>query len=177
MTYPSATTIPDSRLYPGSVTDTGVPEVDFDSVFNEIAERLQREKEERLAPPMVRLWDGDWNLRGIVRQEIAAKFQVIDNETGTGSLELPLDYFMSRWICDVDERGTTNIFVTVDKDGARWSGAMEEVQLDKQEDGKKVVRVLFKHDYEHAKHILCWVRRPLKALLDSVIRWATGLVV
>jgi hypothetical protein len=33
---------------------------------------------------------------------------------------------------------------------------MDELKIIKNDDGSKVVRVLFKHDYEHLKHIIVW---------------------
>lgn len=178
MTAPSETLHPSDSVHPGqSSIDPGI---DFDGIFAEIADRLTREKEERLAPPLVRLWDGDMNLRGIVRQENSANFQFLDNETGTGALELPLDYYMSKWIADVHGRDTTNIHITVDKDGARWSGRMDEFKIVKTDTGQKLMRVLFKHDYEELKHILCWsnpflpaeIQFPRLWILFGRVKWA-----
>ncbi|WP_280485350.1 phage tail protein [Nocardia cyriacigeorgica] len=131
-----------------------VETIDFDQVFGEIAERLRKETERRLVPPLVRLWDGDWNLRGVVKKEIRASFQVRLNETGTGTLDLPDDYYLSKWLKEVHKRDTTSVMVTVDKDGARWGGRLEELKVIKEEDGTKYVRCLFKHDYEELKYIL-----------------------
>ncbi|KAA0016750.1 Gp37-like protein [Antrihabitans cavernicola] len=150
---------------------TTVEEIDFDAVFEEITGRLKKEKERRLIPPLVRLWDGDWNLRGIVKRENEASFQFLDNETGVGSLDLPLDYFLSRWMTDVKKRATTNIHITVDKDGSRWSGRMEELLVIKDETGRKFVRALFKHDYEELKHILCWSNPWLPAEVQFPRLW------
>ncbi len=168
-------TAPATDLYPSDTVHPGQssidPGIDFDGIFNEITDRLRKEKEERLAPPLVRIHDGDWNLRGIVRQEIAANFQYADNETGTGSLDMPLDYYMSRWIADVKGRGTTNIHITVDKDGARWSGRMDEFKIIKTDTGQKIMRVFFKHDYEELKHILCWSNPWLPAEFQFPRLW------
>ncbi|WP_232535108.1 Gp37-like protein [Nocardia terpenica] len=155
---------------------TAVETIDFDKVFAEITDRLRADKERRLIPPLVRLWDGDWNLRGFVKKEFNAKFQFVDNDTGIGQIELPLDHYLSRWLIDVDSRKTTNVHITVDKDGARWSGSIDELLVIKDEQGKKFVRVTFRNDYEHLKHILVYsnpfVRRPT---LHRVGRRAKGL--
>ncbi|KIA59628.1 hypothetical protein [Nocardia vulneris] len=144
---------------------TVVESIDFDAVFAEITDRLKADKERRLIPPLVRLWDGDFNLRGFVKKEYNGKFQFIDNDTGIGTLELPLNHYLSKWLVDVDARQTTNVHLTVDKDGARWSGSIDELLVIKDEQGKRFVRVLFKHDYEHAKHTLVYsnpfARRPI----------------
>lgn len=136
---------------------TTVETIDFDSVFHDITARLQKETEQRLHPPLIRLWDGDWNLRGEVKQEITASFTFRDDDTGMGVLEMPLDYYLSRWCVDVDERAPgVNIHVTVDKDGSRWGGRACSVKVLKGTDGRKIVRVEFKHDREELKYILVY---------------------
>lgn len=141
-----------------------VETIDFDTIFAGIADRITKEQDRRLLAPLVQLWDGDFNLRGVVKQENNASFQLIDNETGIGTIEMPADYFLSRWLVDVDDRATTAVHVTVDKDGARWGGRMSKAELIKDENGQRYVRATFKHDYEEFKHLLVYsnpfVRRP-----------------
>lgn len=150
---------------------TSVQTIDFDAVFTQITDRLKAEQNQRLTPPLVRLWDGDWNLRGIVKRENNASFQYLDNETGIGSLEMPLDYFMSKWLVDIDGRGTTNVHITIDKDGSRWGGRMDEFKIIKDDDGRKYVRVIFKNDYEELKHILAWSNPFLPAEVQFPRLW------
>lgn len=156
-----------------------VETIDFDAVFADITERIQKEKERRLIPPLVRLWDGDWNLRGYVKRENSASFQYIDNETGTGVIEMPADYYLSRWVVDVHKRPTTNVHITVDKDGARWGGRLAKAELIKDETGNRFVRATFRHDYEDLKHILVYanpflppeVQFPRTWILYGNARW------
>lgn len=150
---------------------TSVETIDFDAVFTQITDRLKAEQNQRLTPPLVRLWDGDWNLRGIIKRENNASFQYLDNETGIGSLEMPLDYFMSKWLVDIDGRGTTNVHITIDKDGSRWGGRMDEFKIIKDDDGRKYVRVIFKNDYEELKHILAWSNPFLPAEVQFPRLW------
>ena len=131
-----------------------VETIDFDAVFEQITERIQAEERRRIAPALVRLWDGDWNLRGVVKQEIQASFQFLDDETGIGMIEMPVDYYLSKWAIDVDARETTNIHITVDKDGARWSGRIDSVKVTKDENFAWICRLTFKHDREELKYIL-----------------------
>ncbi len=155
----------------------------FDQVFHDITTRLRTDREKRLTPPNVRLWDGNWVLRGRVAQTFTGSFQEIDSETGTGKIEMPEEYFLSKWVVDHDARDVKNIHVTVDKDGVRWSGRMDHYEIEKSPDGKTMVRVLFKHDYEEFKHILCWANPFLPAeiqfprlwLLFGNARWALKL--
>ncbi|MFE7799002.1 hypothetical protein [Nocardia sp. NPDC057440] len=133
-----------------------VETIDFDTVFGEIAERLTKDHERRIKRPLVRMWDGDWNLVGEVYNEISAKFTLPENETGIGTIELPARYYLSRWLTDVDARSTDNVFITVDKDGARWAGMLDDLVGSKDDTGNRIVKVIFKSDFEHLKHILAY---------------------
>lgn len=136
---------------------TTVATIDFDEVFDEITARLKADRKRRLRTPQIRLWDGDWNLVGEVHREITASFQTLNNETGIGKIEMPARYYLSKWMTDVDRReGAKNIFVTVDYNGTRWSGCVDEVEQYKDTDGQRNVRVTIKHDYEHLKHVLVY---------------------
>lgn len=146
-------------------------QIDFDAVFGAITDRLKDEAEARLYPPLIRLWDGDWNLRGVCTNENSATFQFLNNETGTAEIEMPLDYYLSEWLSHVDDRATTAVHVTMDKDGARWGGRLAEVKIVKDTSGRKVVRAIFKHDYEELKHILVWANPFLPAEIQFPKIW------
>lgn len=148
-----------------------ISDLDFDAVFADIVARETAENEARLHPPEILLFDGDWNLRGNCTNENKASFQLLVNETGMGELELPLDYYLSDWLADVDARGTTNVHVVVSKDGARWGGRMAELIVDKGADGRKAVRAIFRHDYEELKHILVWSNPFLPAEIQFPKLW------
>ncbi|MBF6428686.1 phage tail protein [Nocardia cyriacigeorgica] len=161
-----------------------VETIDFDQVFNDIVERLKTDETRRLAKPLVRLWDGDWNFRGEVYNEIEASFQVISNETGKGTIVLPASYYLSRWMTDVDARaGHKNIFITVDYQGTRWSGALDELRQEKDETGYRTVTATFLHDYEHLKHIIAYsnpflppeIQFPRLWIMFGPAKWALKL--
>lgn len=157
-----------------------VATIDPDVVWADFREQVAAEKAERLKPPLVRFWDGSWNLRGVVTRINSANVQWVDNETGVADFVLPLDYWMSEWIVNDDERDTKNVHVTIDKDGARWSGRMEKFTVKKNNDGTGVLELRFKHDYEELKHILVYsnpwlppeVQFPRLWLLFGPARWA-----
>ena len=144
---------------------------DFDAEFAQIRERLEEDAARRNDPPLVRLFDGNFNLRGECHQAHAATFTIKNNETGTASLELPEDYYLARWAVDADARDTTNIHITMDRDGYRWSGTVDSVSIVKTENGERRVRILAKHDYEHLKHILAWANPFLPAEFQFPKLW------
>nr|WP_256670535.1 hypothetical protein [Nocardia cyriacigeorgica] len=159
---------------------TTVETIDFDKVFGEIAERLKRDHERRIKPPLTRIWDANGVLIGEVHNEISAKFTLPENETGLGVIELPAKYYLARWMTNHDDRTTDNVIITVDKDGARWSGMLDDLEQYKGEDGQRVVKATFKSDYEHLKHILAYsnpflppeIQFPRLWILFGPAKWA-----
>lgn len=141
------------------------------------AQRDQRTAARR-QPPLVRIWDGDWNLIGIVQGEISGTFSWKMNDTGTGELVLPIDHHISRWVIDYRSR-KKNVHVTVDKDGARWGGRMRRFRLTKDNDGTRTLVMPFLHDYEEVKRIYMWsnpflpavVQFPRVSVLAGPSRW------
>ena len=154
--------------------------MDPDAVWADFQQQIAAEKEERLKPPLVRFFDGNWNLRGVVTRINRAHIQELNNETGVAEFELPLDYWISQWVANVKDRSTKNVFCTVDKDGARWSGILDEHTIVKNEDGTSVLRIRFLHDYVNLKHILVYsnpwlppeVQFPRLWLLFGPSKWA-----
>ncbi|MBF6332369.1 phage tail protein [Nocardia transvalensis] len=141
-------------------------------------------KQARTARPLIRLWDGDWNLRGICTAEYSAQFTWLLNETGTGTLELPADHYLARWVMDPASRTTENVHVTADHMGARWSGRMRTATLRKTSDGHTSVVVTFAHDYEELKWIHAipnpflppnLIQFPRTFLLAAPSRWGLKL--
>lgn len=130
-------------------------------------QRRQKRAAARLRRPVIRIWDGDWNLIGRIEDEIAAEFEWKLNETGVGTLELPEDHYVTKWIGNftgaaydfgnlVESPGRKrNVHITVDKDGARWGGRMKSFTVRKG-DHKTTMLLTFLHDYEELKYIYCW---------------------
>ncbi|MEV0247973.1 hypothetical protein AB0H76_15375 [Nocardia sp. NPDC050712] len=160
-----------------------VATIDFDQVFTEITDRLKADNERRIKPPLVRIWDGDWVLRGEVHNEISAKFTLPENETGLGEIQMPAHYYLSRWLTDHDARDTANVFITVDKDGSRWAGMLDDLEQYKDDTGQRIVKAVFKSDYEHLKHILAYsnpflppeIQFPRIWILFGPAKWALKL--
>lgn len=143
------------------------PDVEFWNIVN----RIKTEREKRVGMPVVRIWDGNWFLRGRATHIYDASFSEIEHETGMGKIEMPEDYYLSKWIVDHDSRTTKNVHVSMEKDGVRWTGRMWQYEIDRNNEGKTVVRVLFKHDYEELKHILVWANPFLPAEIQFPKIW------
>ncbi|MGW4240902.1 Gp37-like protein [Nocardia sp. NPDC004722] len=160
------------------------PAFDFELEYAKFVAQKQDERRRRLAPPLVRLWDGDYNLRGKVTRILSASITEVNNDTGMAHLELPMDYWLAEWVVNVDGRDTSNIHLTVDKDGIRWSGRMESFSVRAADDGTRSLVMAFKHDYEELKHIVCYpnpflppeFQFPRWFFLFGPSRWALKLL-
>lgn len=156
-----------------------VTSIDPDVEFWKIVNRVKSDADKRVRQSVVKLHDGNWVLRGRASHIISASFSEIENDTGVGKLEMPEEYYLSKWIVDRDSRTTANVHISVEKDGVRWTGRMWHYELEKGTDGKTVVRAFFRHDYEEFKHILVWanpflppeIQFPRLWLLFGTAKW------
>lgn len=148
-----------------------VATLDFDTEFANITARLKTQRNQRLVAPVVRVHDGNWVLRGQAAHIYAASFTEIENETGMASFTMPEDYYLSKWIVDHDGRATKNVHISMEKDGVRWTGRMDRYEIETGSDGKTVVRVIVKHDYEEFKHIVAWANPFLPAEVQFPKLW------
>lgn len=135
---------------------------DHDRVWGVVSDRRAARESNRLKPVLTRLWDGDYNLRGVVAGERKGEFEFIENDVGTASLELPVDHYLARWVMDHKGRTKRNIHVTFDKQGARWSGRMSYYRVVTTKEGDAFLEIVFLHDMEELKHILVWANPFLR---------------
>jgi len=133
-----------------------------EQVWQDVLRRREQLERYRIAPPLVRLWDGDFKLRGVIGEWRAIEFEFIENDTGQATLELSLTSPYAGWIMDHVGRDKRNIIITIDKQGARWSGFMDSYKVVKKKEGDRFLQVEFLHDYEQAKHIVCWANPFLR---------------
>lgn len=130
--------------------------------FAEWAREIRETRLSRIAKPArIRLYDGDWNYRGLCRELLDGTLELADNDTGTIHLELPIDMddrrrtFLAHWALDQDLRGTSNIHVIVEKDGARVGGRTHPehgVTLKTSPDGDRVI-LEFLEDTQELKYV------------------------
>jgi hypothetical protein len=146
-------------------------DIDLDAEYWKIVNREFGKREKRLRPPVVKLYDGNWTLRGRVMHFYNAEFREIELETGIGKFEMPEEYYLSKWVTDHDKREFKNIHVSCEKDGIRWTGRLDYYEIESDKNGKTVVRCIFKHDYEELKHMLCWANPFLPAELQFPKVW------
>jgi len=136
----------------------------------ELAEDRRRKEK-----PLVRIWDGDWNLHHVLRQEYSATFSWIVNDTGPGKTDMPFDSEVAQWIHDMSgrvERGEKrNVHITVDYMGARWGGRLDKAVVDVTPDGDEILSVTWLHDYENLKWYSVWPNPFLPAIFQFPRAW------
>ncbi|MEY8577206.1 phage tail protein [Corynebacteriaceae bacterium 6-324] len=120
----------------------------------------------RRTPPLVRLWDGDWELMGVVHGELDGHIRWKMNDVGEGVIVLPAKHRLARRVLNPLAGDTDDKHLTVDKDGARWSGKMKTARLTKTSDGTRAVELTFLHDYQQVKQIYCWPNPFLPAAVQ-----------
>lgn len=120
----------------------------------------------RQEPPLVRLWDGDWGYIGAVHDAIEASFEWKLNDTGAGHVVVPADSWLAKRVMDFRGRQARGIHITMDKDGARWGGRLNNVTVSKTSDGQRIVDMNFLHDYEEVKHVFVWPNPHLPAAVQ-----------
>ncbi|WP_405137511.1 phage tail protein [Nocardia sp. NBC_01388] len=132
------------------------------------ARKVQADRQiRRFARPLIRLWDGDWVLRGLVTGEMSGSFIWMLNESGTGKLVLPYDHYLAKWATGTVGTSKQNVHITVDTaTGARWGGRLSKAIIKTDEEGIVTVELDFLHDYEELKHIDVWSNPLLPAIFQ-----------
>ncbi len=144
---------------------------EHEAVWNIIQARRALAEANRLKPPQIRFWDGDMTLRGEVAGWRAHDFEFVENDTGSASIQLSLDHYLAKWVMNHKGRAKRNVIVTFDKQGARWSGIMDTYSVVREKGGDAYLDIVFKHDYEQAKHILCWANPFLRPEVQFPKLW------
>lgn len=142
-----------------------------DNLYKLIQQRRAKMESLRLARPRIRLWDGDYTLRGEVAGERGGDFEFIENEAGTASLQLSLDHYLAKWVMNFKGRRKRNVHVTFDKQGARWAGRMDHYTVVRTKDGDRYLNIAFVHDMAELDHILVWCNPWLKPELQFPKLW------
>lgn len=135
-------------------------EAQCEAIWAETIKQDRAEKALRAKPPVVLIYDGDWNLQHQLGVEYKAQFSWISNDTGPGMTAIPFNTHVAQWIHDMQGRinrgEKRNVHITVDYCGARWGGRLDNANVRLLEDGDKVLEVTWLHDYENLKWYSVW---------------------
>lgn len=148
----------------------------------ERAEQAVRRQDE-----VIRLWNGDWDLKHLVTDYYSFDFEPIDNDTGTHQLVLPWEDPSVQWAYDEQERleagDKQNIHISCDYAGARICGRLERLDIDTDEWGRQRCVMTFLDDYENLKWYDVWsnpflpaaFQAPRVFILPGPLIWALKL--
>lgn len=150
--------------------------LDLPQIYANAQAVIAEQQAQMIAAPFVRLWDGNWNLRGVVGGEISGDFKWLLNESGQGVLVLPYDNYLAEWAVTTNGNlgvhgAVQNVHVTVDKNGARWDGRMQKAVPKTDDKGVTTVELTFLHSYEEVKHVYCWSNPFLPAIFQFPKNW------
>jgi hypothetical protein len=78
--------------------------------------------------PLIRLWDAEWNLRGVVNPDDIIR----DNGSTPGRVRLTYraDHVVSQWVIE-ETSAHRPPFMTVDENGGRWIARLDGWQMRK----------------------------------------------
>ena len=139
-----------------------LPEDIYAGALRERAERAARRRQ----PGLIRLFDGNFVLRGRVVNEVSSEFRWVLNDTGTATIVLPTKHYLAKWAAAFRSRGTKNVHVTMDKDGARWGGRLNKVSVRKVGPGEYNTTLEFSDFIEDTKHVRVWSNPVLPSILQ-----------
>ncbi|MDV6275378.1 hypothetical protein R3Q06_17935 [Rhodococcus erythropolis] len=140
----------------------------------EATERRQWELDrERRTPPVIRLWTGgNADLVHIIECEDEAAWEDPDCDTGVGTLKIDFSMPQAQWLNDMYgriQRGEKrNVIVSVDYMGTRWSGLLEETDVQTDELGHSVLIATFLSDFEQLKTKLLWATPVMPAAFQPI---------
>lgn len=136
-----------------------------------VQQRRAKQEAERLKPATASLYNGDYNLRGLVAGERKTSFEFIENDAGTALIQLSLDHHLSKWVMDHRGRDKRNVHVVFEKQGARWSGRMSSYRVVREKSGDRYLEITFIHDFEQIRFIRCWSNPFLRPELQFPKLW------
>jgi hypothetical protein len=131
-------------------------EADSELFWQNELRRRDTQNQARLAAPLIQLWDGDFTLRGAVEGWRDVDWTFIENDTGSATLQLSLGHYLAKWVMNFSGRDKRNVIITIDKQGTRWSGFMDNYKVVNTPGDDLYLEITFKHDYEQLKHIYVW---------------------
>ena len=144
----------------------------------EIRNKAAGKQEETL----IRVWDGDWNMFATVTGEYEHEFTFLNNDAGSASVALPVDHWVAEDLLDPTRWPTKSMYITFDKDGARWSGRITTLKVEVDYKGDRQAVLYATHDYQKLRELLVWsnpflpaeVQFPKAWTLFGPSRWAVA---
>lgn len=147
--------------------------MDSAALLGRIRDRHAEWERDRLSEAEIALFDGVMTLRGYVEGHSEEEFEFIELDAGTGSITLPVDHYLARWIVDHTGRAKKDVHVRFRKQGAQWDGRMESYKLTYSASTMSYeLEVVFLHCFDELKNILVWCNPFTPAEVQFPRIWA-----
>ena len=120
-----------------------------------VSRRLDRERK-RLQPAQLMLYGAQsvgWGFKGRLEGLYADSVEWEVNAAGKGEVRLPDDHHLGQWCARHTEREKKNVMLRVEKDGARWTGLLENVTMEPDAHGRHTCVLTFLEDFEQLNHL------------------------
>lgn len=143
----------------------------LDSVFEQVEARKKAFVSDRNEPPLIRIWDGNWTQFAEVSLYFEAEFSFENLDSGSASLKIPVDHYIAEALMDPSQWPTKSMYITFDKDGARWSGRIVNAKTEVSYTGDRHLELTAIHDYEKLKELLVWPNPFLPAEVQFPKAW------
>lgn len=161
--------------------------VDLNKVYDDVREHWYFYETRQQEDSRIRLWDGDWNPVAEIAGEYEHEYTFINNDSGSATVQLPIDHAVTELMAVPENWPTKSMYLTFDKDGARWSGRVSGSKVEVNYKGEQYLELTAVHDYQKLKELLVWpnpfllaeVQFPKAWMLFGPARWvvATTLLV
>lgn len=110
--------------------------------------------------PRTYVLDKDGNYRGELHGEISASVDDLLNEAGDAVIELPIEHHLAQWSLNLPVEETFSLIVEDESHPrpweTRWSGIIDRINRDVDDDGTATVAWTFIHDWTWIQSIVCW---------------------
>lgn len=156
---------------------------DLDKIYEDVQSVLDSYEDRFKQATDITLWDGNWNLVCEIVGEYEHEFTFLRNDAGDATLVLPIDHYAAEVLVDKDQWPTKSMYLVFEKDGARWSGRIENMKVSVNYQGDRQIELSAVHDYKKLKELLVWsnpflpdvVQFPKAWFLFGPSRWAVTL--
>lgn len=144
---------------------------DLNKVYADVQEHWSFFRTQQQQDSRIRLWDGDWQMFAEITGEFEHEYTFINNDAGSASVQLPLDHAVAQAMAVPEEWPTQSMYLTFDKDGARWSGRVTGSRVVVNYKGEQHFELTATHDYQKLKELLVWANPFLPAEVQFPKAW------
>lgn len=145
--------------------------IDLDKVYDDVRTHWSFYEAQQQQDSRIRLWDGNWQMFAEVSGEFEHEYTFLNNDAGSATVQLPLEHAVAQAMAVPEEWPTQSMYLTFDKDGARWSGRVTGSRVVVNYKGEQHFELTATHDYQKLKELLVWANPFLPAEVQFPKAW------